>query len=49
MDVAVVFADLATDALAAITDTITLAVPVLVALVSITIVIGVFRKFGVKR
>ena len=49
MDLAVLMAPVATAASGAITSVLPLAIPVLVALASVTIALGVFRKFGVKR
>lgn len=49
MDVAELLAPAATGALAAITETIPLGVPIFVGLVALTLTFTVFRKFGIKR
>jgi hypothetical protein len=49
LDVSAVFGPLATAALDAIETIVPLAIPVLVALVAITIALRVFGMFGVKR
>jgi hypothetical protein len=49
IDVATLLGPVATGATDAITDVLPLAIPVLVALAAVSIGLGVFRKFGVKR
>lgn len=49
MDADTLFGPVATNALAAITDVLPLAVPVLSAFVLITIALRVFGKFGIRR
>lgn len=49
MDFAVLFAPVATGVLAAIEESLPIAIPVLVALAGITIVLALFKKFGVRR
>jgi len=49
MDFGTLFGPVATGVLAAVSDVLPVAIPVLVGLAGITIAINVFRKFGVKR
>ena len=49
MDIGLLMAPVATGATSAIATVLPLAIPVLVALAAVSIALGVFRKFGVKR
>jgi hypothetical protein len=49
MDIADLFEPLATGALDAINAVVPIAIPVVVALVGLSIAIRVFGKFGIKR
>lgn len=49
MDWGTLLASVTTGATAAITSTLPIAIPVLVALAGLTIALNVFRKFGIKR
>jgi hypothetical protein len=49
MDFATLFGPVATGVQSAITAVLPIAIPVLVTLSGVTIAIGVFRKFGVRR
>jgi len=49
MDWDVLLGPIATGALGAITDVLPLAVPVLVALISISVALRIFGKFGARR
>jgi TRAP-type uncharacterized transport system fused permease subunit len=49
MDFALLFAPVATGVIASVEAALPVAIPVLIALASISIVIGLFRKFGVRK
>jgi hypothetical protein len=49
IDIATLLGPVATGATDAISDTLPIAIPVLVALAAVSIGLNVFRKFGVKR
>lgn len=49
MDFGTLFGPVATGVLAAITDVLPVAIPVLVALAGISITIALLKKFGVRR
>jgi len=49
MDLGTLLAPVGTGATAAVADVLPLAIPVLVLLSGVSIALGVFRKFGVKR